>query len=243
MSQVRSSTTPISFEIRVLGPLTVSSDGASADLGGPKQRLVLALLIIDLDRVVTTDRLIEGLWGEDPPPTARKAVQVHVSNLRRSLGDGLPLRTAPGGYLLQSAGLDVDAVAFERDLDAATATLRTDPLGSERRLVGAIARWHGPPYSDLGDEPALAAEIARLDELRLRALEARLDGQLRVGRHADTVGELTTLRAEHPYRERFTELLMLALYRSGRQTEALRAYDRTRSMLVEELGVEPGPAL
>ncbi|MDH3704429.1 MAG: protein kinase [Acidimicrobiia bacterium] len=236
-------TTSSGFEIQALGPLTVHGEGVSADLGGPKQRLVLALLIVDIDRVVTTDRLIDGLWGDDPPPTARKAVQVHVSNLRRALGDGFPLRTAPGGYILQSADLDVDAVTFERELDAATAMLRTDPLGTDRMLLDAIGRWRGAPYADLGDEPALRAEIARLDELRLRALEVRLDGQLRVGRHAESVGELTTLCAEHPYRERFAELLMLALYRSGRQTEALRAFDRTRSVLVEELGVEPGPDL
>ncbi len=231
------------YDVDVLGPLTVLKGGTELDLGGPKQRLTLAVLIADIDHVVSTDGLIERIWGADPPPTARKAVQVHVSNLRRILGDAFPLRTAPGGYMVQSADLCVDVVSFERELAAAKATLRTDPLGTERVLTDAIARWRGPAYADLADESALVPEITRLTELRLQALEVRVDGHLRVGRHTDVVGELATLCTEHPYRERFRELHMLALYRSGRQTEALRAYQRTRSELVDELGINPGPSL
>ena len=226
-----------------LGPVAVRRADTSIDLGGPKQRLVLALLLSDLDQVVAADRLIDGLWGEEPPATARKGIQVHVSNLRRALGEDFPLRTAPSGYLVQSAELDYDVKAFEESVTRATALLRTDPTAASSQLSVALATWRGSAFADLHDEAAIAPEVARLDQLRLTALERRIDADLRLGRHAELVGELDTLTVEHPYHERFREQEMLALYRSGRQTEALRAYDHTRTTLVDELGIEPSPSL
>ncbi|RLE24833.1 MAG: hypothetical protein DRJ50_04095, partial [Actinobacteria bacterium] len=232
-----------SLELRVLGPMQVVRGGTEVDLGGPRGRLILALLVADVDQVVSTDRLIEGVWGDDPPNTARKAAQVHISNLRRAVGDEFPLRTAPGGYVLQSSDLAIDSLAFESDLQNAVSVLRTDPTTAIVLLGDALAMWRGPSYADLNEEPGLQAESARLSELRLQALEYRVDASLRAGRHSEVIGELEVLTADHPYRERFREFQMLALYRAGRQTEALRAYDRTRSILVEELGIEPSPAL
>ncbi len=168
---------------------------------------------------------------------------MHVSNLRRALGDDFPLRTASNGYLVQSADLDYDVKAFEESVARATALLRTDPTSASSLLSQALATWQGSAFADLVDEAAIAPEIARLDQLRLTALERRIDADLRLGRHAELVGELETLAVEHPYHERFREQEMLALYRSGRQTEALRAYDHTRTTLVEELGIEPSPSL
>jgi len=231
------------YSVSALGPVTVTRADAPIDLGGPKQRLVLALLMSSPDHVVATSRLIDKLWGEEPPATARKALQMHVSNLRRALGEEFPLRTASGGYLVQSADLDYDVKAFEESVTRATALLRTDPTAASTLLSQALATWRGSAFADLDDEAAIAPEIARLDQLRLTALERRIDADLRLGRHAELVGELETLAVEHPYHERFREQEMLALYRSGRQTEALRAYDHTRMTLVEELGIEPSPSL
>ncbi len=144
---------------------------------------------------------------------------------------------------MQSAELDYDAKVFEESVTRATALLRTDPTAASSLLSQALATWRGSAFADLEDEAAIAPEIARLDQLRLTALERRIDADLRLGRHAELVGELETLAVEHPYHERFREQEMLALYRSGRQTEALRAYDHTRATLVEELGIEPSPSL
>ena len=226
-----------------LGPLAVALGDRPLDLGGPKQRLVLALLLSDIDQIVPTDRLVDGLWGEEPPATARKALQVHVSNLRRALGDDFPLRTASSGYVIQSAGFDYDVAAFEAAVTRATALLRTDPTAASSLLSHALSTWRGSAFADLDDEAAMAPEIARLGQLRLTALERRIDADLRLGRHDELIGELETLTVEHPYHERFREQHMLALYRSGRQTEALRAYDHTRATLVDELGIEPSPSL
>ena len=231
------------FVVRGLGPLTVYCRDVPLDLGGRRQRVLLAILLAHLDRVVPTDRLIDGLWGEEPPQTARKALQMHVSNLRRSLGDDFPLKTAPGGYLVQSATIDYDVIDFERLVTSATAVLRADAAYASRQLCAALDMWHGPAFADIADEPGVQPEITRLNDIRLSALERRIDADLRLGRHLDLVSELETLTLEHPYRERFREQQMLALYRSGRQTDALRAYDRTREVLVEQLGIEPSPSL
>jgi len=229
--------------VRVLGPLRVARGLTELDPGPPRSKAVLALLVSEVGRVVSTDRLIDGIWGDEPPPTAKKAIHVHISNLRRALGDEFPLRTAPGGYVVQSAGVDVDAVRFSNGVDRGTRLLRTDPSAASRLLAESLALWDGPPYADLGDEVALAPEITRLTELRLQAVEHRIDADLRLGRHADVVGELETLTVDYPYRERFRELHMLALYRSGRQADALRAFAHTRAVLADELGLEPSPAL
>ncbi|MEM9513366.1 MAG: BTAD domain-containing putative transcriptional regulator [Actinomycetota bacterium] len=231
------------FIVRALGPLTVLVDGEPVDIGGPKQRLLLARLLIDRDHAVSVDQLVDALWGDDPPPTARKALQVHVSKLRRALGEGFPLRTAPGAYLVQSAGFDFDVAEFEAAIDRATTVLRTDAGAASTELANALAMWNGPAFADLGDQSSLTGEITRLTELRVTALERRVDADLRLGRHTELVAELETLTIEFPYRERFREQHMLALYRAGRQTEALRVYDSTRSTLVDDLGIDPSPSL
>ncbi|MEM9711856.1 MAG: BTAD domain-containing putative transcriptional regulator [Actinomycetota bacterium] len=230
------------FEIQVLGPLVVRRDGRDLDIGGPKPKLLLALLVARVGQVVSVDRLIDGLWDEDPPATARKAVQVHVSNLRRALGEDFPLRTASGGYLIGVDGLLVDAVAAEAAVDEAVATIRTQPATAARLADEALGRWCGPPLSGLEAE-AVQATITRLDELRLQAKVLRYDARLRLGHHAEVLPELDADTAEHPFREDLRALHVLALYRCGRQADALRAYQRTRSALVEQLGVEPSAEL
>lgn len=227
----------------VLGPVRLDVDGVPSDLGGPKPRLLLALLIASRDRSVSVEALIDGLWGDDPPATARKSVQVHVSNLRRALGADGALKTTPGGYVFQTAGVDLDVMTFETEVEAALTLARTDPAGAVDLLTAALSRWHGPAYSDLATEQALQPEISRLTELRLRANELRVDARLRLGQHHDVLGELETLIADHPYREQLRAQHMLALYRCGRQVDALRSYERARHALAEDLGIEPSAML
>ncbi len=229
--------------VRVLGPLTVRLGGRSIDVGGPKPTLLLALLVARAGAVVSWHALIDGLWGDDPPPTARKAVQVHVSNLRRALGDDFPLRTSAGGYLLDADAVSIDARRFEQTVDEAGRTVSSDPAAAAAALREALAWWSGPAYAGLGDCEALVPTIARLTELRLHAQSLWYDARLRLGQHVEIVGDLDALTTDHPYREDLRRLQMLALYRSGRQTEALRVYSRTRALLVEELGIEPSAEL
>ena len=219
------------MNVRLLGPLEVRLEDRPVELGPRKQRAVLAMLALDPGRTVSADRLAEGLWGEAPPPSAAKMVQLYVSHLRRALdGDGVRIVTHGRGYELELADGDVDAVRFERLLD-------------ESRPREALALWHGDALADLADEPFAAPEIRRLDELRLRASESAIDADLEAGRHAEVIGELDALVADQPLRERLHAQRMLALYRSGRQSEALAAYRDARSHLVEEIGVEPGAEL
>ena len=201
------------------------------ELGPRKQRAVLAMLALHVGRTVSADRLVEGLWGEDPPSSAPKMLQLYVSHLRRLLeGDGVRIVTRGRGYELQLPEGDVDAVRFEHLLE-------------ECRAREALALWRGEPLADVSDEPFAAAEIRRLEDLRLRAAEMAIDADLEAGRHAEVIGELDALVAQHPLRERLHSRRMLALYRSGRQSEALEAYRVARSALVEEIGVEPGAEL
>jgi DNA-binding SARP family transcriptional activator/DNA-binding beta-propeller fold protein YncE len=229
--------------IKVLGPLEVAVDGDRLALGGPQQRLVLAILVSRADATVPTDSLISALWrDEDPPNRARKTVQVYVANLRKALGgEQAPIESATGGYVLRTGAATVDAVDFEAAVSAPGAVIDTDARQAVERLSAALALWSGTPYADLGDAAALTPEITRLNELRLTALERRLDAALTLGHHRQVLSELDTLTTDHPYREGFTALRMLALYRSGRQAEALRAYQRTRLVLGEELGIDPSP--
>lgn len=229
--------------IKVLGALEVVVDGDRIGVGGPQQRLVLATLLSRTDSAVSTESLIDALWpDDDPPDRARKTVQVYVANLRKELGGpDAPIESAPGGYVFRSAEVNVDAVDFEQ---AVAATGPAGDLGAREtveRLSAALGLWNGTPYADLDDAPALTAEIARLSELRLVALERRVEASLTLGHHREVLSALETLTTDHPYRERFTALHMLALYRSGRQAEALRAYQRTRRILGEELGIGPSP--
>jgi DNA-binding SARP family transcriptional activator/streptogramin lyase len=230
-------------EFRILGPLELVEDGRPVELAGGRQRTLLALLLLRANEVVSTDRLIDGLWGDRPPATAAKVLQNAVSQLRRSLGDNLILTRAPG-YLLRVEPDAIDARRFEALLEDGRRTLAEgDAAEAAQTLREGLGMWRGPPLDKFAYEPFAAAEAARLDELRMRALEERIEADLALGRHADLVGELERFVAEHPLRERPRGQLMLALYRSGRQAEALRAYEEGRRHLAEELGLEPGAAL
>lgn len=228
------------LEIGVLGPVRATSGARELDLGGVKPRLVLALLVAHADSVVGAEQLVDALWGDDPVLTARKTLQVHVSNLRRSLGAEAPIVTERSGYRLDPTGVTIDAVEFERDCRRA-ASLPDDEASSV--LSAALGRWRGLAYADLRHEEAIRPEAVRLDELRVGAIEQRIDADLRLGRHERLLSELEALTAEHPFRERLRCSQLLALYRSGRQAEALRAYERARRTLADELGLEPGPEL
>ena len=221
----------------LLGPLTAAVDGTPIELGGQKRRALLAALLLKADGVVTRDDLIDALWGEDPPDTARNTLQVYVSQLRKLLPADL-LETTPAGYRLAIDPGAVDVFEFERLTQAGRSALTIgDAAGAAETLRRALDLWRGSP-TDLPQFEAL-----RLEELRLTALEDRTDAELALGRHVQLVGELERLVAEQPLRERIRGQLMLALYRSGRQADALAVYQRARRTLVEELGIEPGESL
>jgi YVTN family beta-propeller protein len=230
------------LQYRILGPLEVSRDGAVVDLGARKQRAVLAVLLLNANRVVPTERLIDELWGDSPPETARSALQVYVAALRKALGDdGSALRTSAPGYVL-----DVEPGALDLDRFVALRAESRAAEDDERRskvLREALALWRDTPLADLAAEPFAAGAVARLDGQRLEALEQRIDADLALGRHASLVPELESLVVERPYRERLRAQLMLALYRSGRQADALDAYRTARRTLDDDLGLEPGPEL
>ncbi len=225
------------MEFLVLGPLSVRDEGRELDLGSGRQRALLALLVLHAGETLSLDRICDALWGERPPASAAKVVQGYVSQLRRALPPDT-IRTRGSGYALGVAASD--AAEFERLVDAAR---DQDATGAAATLRAALALWRGPPYADVEYEPWAQAEIARLEELRLVALEERLDAELRLGEAARLVPELEALAREHPLRERLRALQMLALYRSGRQAEALDAFRDARRRLVDELGLEPGPEL
>jgi DNA-binding SARP family transcriptional activator len=227
------------MEFRLLGPLEVVERDRPVALGGVKQRSLLAVLLLHANQVVSADRLMDELWGDAPPPTAAKSIQVHVSRLRKELGDGRVSTRAPG-YVLHIDPSELDLARFDQLVDEAS---RADPRSGAQKLRQALALWRGPALADLAYEPFAQTEIARLEELRLAALERRIDADLAAGRHAQLVGELEALAAEHPLRERLRCQLMLALYRSARQAEALDAYREARRALSEQLGLEPSEEL
>ncbi len=239
------------MRFNILGPVEVRSGDELLDLGGPKQRAVLAVLVLRVGRVVTVDRLVDELWGDEPPARALGTLQAYVSNLRRVLEPGRAPRTPatvlasrPPGYVLQVLDDDVDAVRFERGVTRAQALLAAGRPGEAHDELGAaMSLWRGPPLADLAAEAFARDPIDRLNELHEVAVETRLAADLALGRHATAAVELGDLVRRQPLRERPWELLMLALYRSGRQGDALRAYEHARRTLIEELGVEPGPAL
>jgi serine/threonine protein kinase/DNA-binding SARP family transcriptional activator/WD40 repeat protein len=228
-------------EFHVLGPVEALKDGVSVRLGGPKQRTVLALLLAEAAHTVSADRLIDLLWGDEPTPGARSTLQTYISNLRSEIGE-LLVREG-GGYRLDVQRDQVDALRFEDELARAGDLKDSQPLEAAQRLRDALALWRGHPYADISGSVVLDQEARRLGELRMAAIEGRLDAELALGNHAEVVGELEVLTAEHPFRERFRALHMLSLYRSGRQAEALHAYQKTRTFLAEELGIDPSPAL
>ena len=230
-------------EFRILGPLEASRCGQPLELGVGKQRALLVLLLLRAGEVVSTDRLIDALWGERPPPSALNSVHIYVSQLRKALGNGR-LETHGRGYLLALEPEQLDLGRFERLLvDGRELLASGEPDRAANALRAALGLWHGPPLSDVAFEPFAQAEIARLEELRLAALEERIEADLVLGRHAELVPELEGLVREHPLRERLRAQLMLALYRSGRQSEALDAYQQARRLLSTELGLEPGRTL
>jgi DNA-binding SARP family transcriptional activator len=220
------------MEFRILGPLDVVEQGRSLQLGGARQRAVLAVLLTRANEVVSSDRLIDELWADEPPRTATNTLQYYVSQLRKILGADRIQTKAPG-YLVRVERGELDLERFERLL----------ARGDAESLHEALALWRGSALADFAYEPFARDEIARLEELRVAALEKRIDADLARGRHAELAGELELLIAQHPLRERLRAQLMLALYRSGRQAEALEAYRAARSALVDELGIDPGPVL
>jgi YVTN family beta-propeller protein len=236
-------------EFRVLGDLEVRHQGEAIPLGAHQQRAVLAMLVLYAGEVVSGDRLMDELWGDEPPARAAKTVQVYVSRLRKALtGAGGtssdPIVTRDHGYVLRVDPAQVDLRVFERLLDEgrrAHAERAFERAGDVLRE--ALALWRGPPLADFTFDAFAAREIARLEELRLEALELRIDADLELGRHAALVAELEMLTAQHPLRERLCAQRMLALYRSGRQSEALALYAATRRLLVDELGIEPSAVL
>ena len=229
------------LHFRLLGPLEVERGGITLELGPRKQRAVLALLLLEANRVLPTEQLIDELWGDTPPETARSALQVYVAGLRKALGeDGASLRTQSPGYVLDLEPGALDAHAFT----ALRAEAReAEPARAADALHEALALWRGTPLAELDGAPFGAAAKAQLEEQRLGALEERIDADLALGRHADLIHELDALVVEHPYRERFRAQQMLALYRSGRQADALAAYRSARETFVEGLGIEPGAEL
>jgi DNA-binding SARP family transcriptional activator len=228
------------MDIHLLGPVEASLDGLPVALGAPQQRGVLALLALDVNRTVSADRLSEGLWGERAPSSAPKMVQLYVSQLRKLLsGDEGEILTRGRGYELRLAAERVDAVRFERLVNEAERG-NGAPDGEARE---ALALWRGSPLADVADEPFASAEIRRLEELRLQAVELAIDADLAACRHREVLSELRSMIADEPLRERLRAQHMIALYRSGRQAEALEAYRNARMALVETIGVEPGPEL
>jgi DNA-binding SARP family transcriptional activator/DNA-binding beta-propeller fold protein YncE len=217
------------LDFRILGPLEVADDGSRVALGKGKQRALLALLLLNANEVVSIDRLIDELWGERPPATAQTGLHGYVSHLRKLLGSGR-IETRGPGYLLRVEEGELDRERFET-------------LARAGRFTEALAVWHGPALADFAHEPWAQAEIVRLEERRLACVEARLDLDLKAGLAAELVGELEALVAANPLRERFRAQLMLALYRSGRQADALNVYREARRTLVDELGIEPGEEL
>lgn len=231
------------MEFRVLGPLEVWHGGRELSLGGRKPRALLALLLLHRNEVVPSERLIDELWGEDSPDGAGAALRVNVSRLRKALPQDV-LATRTPGYLLRVEPDALDLHRFERLLEEGRYVLaRGHAAEAAERLREALSLWRGPALAEFAYESFAQAPIARLEEIRVAALELRLEAELALGRHGEVVGELETLVAEHPLRERLRMNLMTALYRSGRQAEALDAYQEGRRALVDELGIEPSSEL
>jgi YVTN family beta-propeller protein len=231
------------LRISILGPLEVLVDGNELQLRGAKQQALLVILILNRGKAVSADHLIDLLWGARPPATAAKALQVYISGLRKALGSKTVV-TRAGGYLIAVGPEQVDVDRFEGLVDEGRGALENgEAERANEMLREALALWRGRPLADFAYEPFAQTEIARLEELRLTAIEDRVDAELALGRHAGVLGELTALVSQHPDRERLQRQLMLALYRSGRQADALAHYRRIRRRAAEELGLDPGPGL
>lgn len=233
----------VSVDFRILGPLEVLGDGAPVAIGGAKHRALLAALLLHANEVVSTDRLIDDLWDEQPPASAANALQVYVSGLRKALGTALIVTRAPG-YVLVVEPEAIDALRFERLAAEGRAALAGEGFeDAAAALHEALALWRGPALADLAYEAFAVPHVARLEELRLGAREDLIEARLGLGASSELVGELEGLIAEQPVRERLRAQLMLALYRAGRQADALDAYRSAARFLREELGMEPSRAL
>src|SRR3954453_11513854 len=227
------------LEFRILGPLEIELDGVPLELSGQRQRAVLALLLLNANHVVPTERIVDELWGESPPKTAVTSLHNTLVQLRKLLGSDV-VTTRPPGYVLRVDPEHYDLARFESRLGRAREASADDRA---QLLREALAEWRAAPLAELAYEAFAQSEVRRLEELRISALEDRIDADLDTGRHGDLVPEVEALVAAHPHRERLRAQLMLALYRSGRQAEALQAYQDARRALAEELGIDPGPAL
>jgi WD40 repeat protein/DNA-binding SARP family transcriptional activator len=232
------------MDFRVLGPLEVSSERGAVHLGGPKPRAVLAVLLLHANEPVSSARLVEAVWGEEETPVRRKSLQVSVSRLRKALGDPDVVATKGTTYEVRVRPGELDAERFESLVEEGRRALAAGQAEqAAASLREGLALWRGPPLADLAVESFAETDVARLEEQRLDALETRVEADLAAGRHGALVGELRQLVADNPTRERLAGQLMLALYRCGRQAEALEAFRSARQTLVDEIGVEPGPEL
>src|SRR5262245_39047825 len=231
------------MQFRILGPLEVADGHGAISFDAPKQRTLLAVLLLHANEVVSSERLIDELWGESPPATATKVVQTYVSQLRKALGPGA-IVTRPPGYMLQIENGALDAERFHRlTSDAQDSVAKGNPERAEKIYREALDLWRGPPLADVVFESFAANEVEGLDEERLKALMDRIDCELALGRHHELVSELEALVGQYPLRERLRRQLMIALYRSGRQADALAEYHNARRTLVDELGLEPSGEL
>src|SRR5215211_5002320 len=235
------------MDYRILGPLEVADGDRPVAVGGDRQRAVLGYLLLHRNEVVASERLVDELWGERPPPTAGKILQNYVSQLRRALsrngGDG-PLETHGRGYRLRVEPGALDLERFERCMESGRGALTAgDPERAAAEFRAGLGMWRGPPLPELADTAGARVEIDRILERRVLALEGCVEADLARGRHAELIAELEAAVAHEPLRERLRGQLMLALYRSGRQAEALEVHRDGRRFLAEQLGLEPGPAL
>jgi DNA-binding SARP family transcriptional activator len=239
---LRSGYVPSVLEFRLLGPLEVVDDEGPMRLGGPKQRAVLAILLLSANRVVPVERLVDDLYGDALPASALTQIQAQISQLRKLFdAERTVVETRSPGYLIRLEPEQLDLRRFERLTSEAVAT--DDPALRAERLRSALELWRGPALAEFGDDAFAQTAIARLEDLRLKAVEDRIEAEISLGRHAELVAELKALVREHPLRERFCAQLMVALYRSERQADALEAYRRTRKILVDRLGIKPGSGL
>jgi predicted ATPase/class 3 adenylate cyclase len=231
------------MDFRILGPLEALDGARQVTLGGRKRRAVLAVLLLHANETLSSERLIDELWGEQPPVNALKTLQVHVSRLRKELGPGV-LVTREHAYELQIDLDELDSHRFEALLEDGRGELAAgNPDRALAALESALALWRGSPLDDLAYEPFAQTEIARLEDLRVAAIVQSIEAKLALGRHGEVIGQLEQLVEEHPYREALRAQLMLALYRADRQADALQAYQNARRQLVEDLGIEPGARL
>ncbi|MGH8991387.1 MAG: BTAD domain-containing putative transcriptional regulator, partial [Acidimicrobiia bacterium] len=233
------------FEFRVLGPLEVVRNGEGLIFRGNRERALLALLILNANQVVSGERLAEDLWSGNPPEGALKNLRVYVSRIRQALGDpGDVVVTRPSGYLLEVDPMAIDAGRFDSLVAQGRREARAADLeAAARTLREALDLWRGPALADVASAPFARAEATRLEDTRLSALEDRVEADLACGRHIEVATELDALTRAHPLRERFWALWMVALYRSGRQADALRAYQELRQILGEQLGIDPSEPL